>query len=46
MNNLKISPSKAEKYQINIAKDGVLRSANQLLSQKGVNMTKIRENMA
>ena len=29
MNNFKISPSKASKYKINIAKDGVLRSANQ-----------------
>ena len=43
MNNLKISPSKAEKYGIVIAKDGVLRSANQLLSQKGVNFEKIRK---
>ncbi len=43
MSNLEISPSKAEIYRINIAKDGVLRSASQLLSQKGVNMSKIRE---
>ncbi len=43
INDLKISPSKAEKYQINIAKDGVLRSASQILSQKGVDMRKIRE---
>ena len=43
MSNLAISPSKAEIYRINIAKDGVLRSASQLLSQKGVNMSKIRE---
>ena len=43
MNELQISPSKASKYQINIAKDGVLRSAGQILSQKGVNMSKIRE---
>ncbi len=43
MNKLKISPSKASKYKINIAKDGVLRSACQILSQKGVNMSKIRE---
>ena len=43
INHLKISPSKASKYNINIAKDGVLRSASQILSQKGVNMSKIRE---
>ena len=43
MNKLKISPSKAFKYKINIAKDGILRSASQILSQKGVNMSKIRE---
>ena len=43
INELKISPSKASKYQINIAKDGVLRSASQILSQKGVNMGKIRK---
>ena len=43
MSNLEISPSKAEIYSINIAKDGVRRSASQLLSQKGVNMSKIRE---
>jgi len=43
MDGLKISPSKASKYKINIAKDGVLRSASQILSQKGINMSKIRE---
>ena len=43
MSDLKISPSKAEKYKINIAKDGVLRSASQVLSQNGVDMQKIRE---
>ena len=43
INELKITPSKASMYQINIAKDGVLRSASQILSQKGVNMSKIRE---
>ena len=40
---LKISPSKAAKYNINIAKDGVFRSASQILGQKGVTMSKIRE---
>ena len=34
INELKITPSKASMYQINIAKDGVLRSASQILSQK------------
>ena len=43
VNKLKITPSRASKYQINVAKDGVLRSATQLLSQKGVNLLKIRE---
>ncbi len=43
MDKLKITPSKAEKFGINIAKDGVSRSANQLLGQKSVNMSKIRE---
>ena len=39
----RISPTKAFKYSINIAKDGIPRSANEILSQKGVNMKKIRE---
>ena len=43
MEMLKISPSRASEFKINIAKDGVLRTANQILSQKDVNMTKIRE---
>ena len=38
-----ISPSKVEKFGIKIAKDGVLRSSSEILSQKGVKMTKIRE---
>ena len=43
MDKLTITPSKISKFGINIAKDGVLRSALQVLSQKGVNMHKIRE---
>ena len=43
MEKLKISPSKAEKYGINIAKDGIKRTANQILSQNSVKMRKIRE---
>jgi tRNA uridine 5-carboxymethylaminomethyl modification enzyme len=38
-----ISPSKAENFDIKIAKDGVLRSSNEILTQKGVDMKKIRE---
>ena len=43
MENLKITPSKALKFGINIAKDGISRTASQILSQKGVNMSKIRD---
>ena len=43
MSNLNISPSKAVKYGINIAKDGVLRSAEEILTQKDVDMVKIRK---
>jgi len=43
MDNLKISPTKVEKYGVNIAKDGVNRSATQILSQMSVNMGKIRQ---
>tara|TARA_B100000886_G_scaffold137168_1_gene92713 strand:+ start:3638 stop:5509 length:1872 start_codon:yes stop_codon:yes gene_type:complete len=43
MDNLTITPSKASRFGINIAKDGVSRSANNLLGQKSVNMSKIRE---
>ena len=43
MITLKITPSKASKFGINIAKDGIFRSADQILSQRGVNMNKIRE---
>ena len=43
MEKLKITPSEISKYGVNIAKDGVRRSANQILGQKSVNMEKIRE---
>jgi len=43
IDKLTITPSKIVKYGINVAKDGILRSANQVLSQNGVNMSKIRE---
>jgi tRNA uridine 5-carboxymethylaminomethyl modification enzyme len=38
-----ISPNKADEFGIKIAKDGVLRSSNEILTQKGVDMHKIRE---
>ena len=43
MSKLKISPSKVSKYSIKIAKDGVSRNAVEILSQKDVDMKKIRE---
>ena len=43
MDKLQISPTKALKYGIIIAKDGVNRSATQILGQNSVNMKKIRE---
>ena len=43
MSKLNISPTKVSKFGVNIAKDGVKRNANQILSQKSVNMVKIRE---
>ena len=43
MNKLLITPSKVEKFGIKIAKDGIKRSASQILGQKTVNMAKIRE---
>ncbi len=43
MENSLISPSKATKFGINIAKDGVKRNAIEILSQKSVKMSKIRE---
>ncbi|WP_440693481.1 tRNA uridine-5-carboxymethylaminomethyl(34) synthesis enzyme MnmG [Candidatus Pelagibacter sp. HIMB1695] len=43
MNKSNISPSKAETFGIKIAKDGILRSSNEVLTQKDVSMNKIRE---
>jgi len=43
MSKLSISPSKTQEFGIKIAKDGVLRSSNEILNQKGVDMAKIRE---
>jgi tRNA uridine 5-carboxymethylaminomethyl modification enzyme len=39
----RITPSKAEKFGIKIAKDGISRSSDEILTQKAVNMNKIRE---
>ena len=39
MNKLKISPSKAAKYNINIAKDGIMRNAkSNFKSKRGKNI--------
>ena len=43
MEKLIISPSKVSKFGVNIAKDGINRNAIQILSQKSVDMSKIRE---
>ena len=43
MNQSIISPSKAENFGIKVAKDGILRSSNEILTHQGVDMRKIRE---
>ena len=43
MDELKISPSEVSKFGVKIAKDGILRTASNILAQKGVTMDKIRE---
>jgi len=43
MNKLSITPSKVSKYSIKVAKDGISRSATEILTQKGVDMDKIRQ---
>ena len=43
MKKSSISPSKAEDFGIKIAKDGVIRYSDEILTQKGVDMKKIRE---
>ena len=42
LKSLKISPNKAEKFNIKIAKDGIKRSAFEILSRKGVAFNKLR----
>ena len=43
MANLSISPNKIADFGIKIAKDGIRRPSYEILTQKGVNMKKIRE---
>ena len=43
MDKFKISPSMVSKFGVKIAKDGILRTASNILAQKGVTMDKIRE---
>ena len=43
MSILKVSPNKVKNFGVTIAKDGVLRSSIEILTQKNVNMSKIRE---
>jgi len=43
MSESSITPTKIMQFNIKIAKDGVLRKSNEILTQKGVNMNKIRE---
>ena len=43
MSESSISPTKIKDFGIKIAKDGILRKSNEVLTQKSVNMKKIRE---
>jgi len=43
MNKLSVSPTKIKKFKVNISQDGVIRSSTEVLAQKDVNMSKIRE---
>tara|TARA_B100001123_G_scaffold552_1_gene812 strand:- start:5612 stop:7486 length:1875 start_codon:yes stop_codon:yes gene_type:complete len=42
LKSLKISPNEAEKFNIKIAKDGIKRSAFEILSREGVTFNKLR----
>ena len=42
LKSLKISPNEAEKFNVKIAKDGVKRSAFEILSREGVTFNKLR----
>src|SRR6056300_196195 len=43
MSESSISPTKINNFDIKIAKDGILRKSNEILTQRGVDMKKIRE---
>ncbi len=43
MSELSICPTKIKSFGIKIAKDGIIRKSNEILTQKGVDMKKIRE---
>ena len=43
LNTLKISPNEAEKFNIKIARDGIKRTAFEILSRKGVDLRKLRK---
>ena len=43
MSSLSISPTKADKHGVKVAKDGILRSADEILAQKDANMNKMRK---
>ncbi len=43
MDSLNVSPTKIAEFDVKIAKDGILRSSNEILTQKGVDMPKIRK---
>jgi len=43
LNNVKITPNEAEKFNIKIAKDGLKRSALEILARKGVNFSHLRK---
>ena len=42
LKSLKISPNEAQKFNVKIAKDGVKRSALEILSRSGVSFSKLR----
>ena len=43
MSESSISPTKINNFDIKIAKDGIIRKSHEILTQKGVDMKKIRE---
>ena len=43
MSKLRISPNKVSIFGIKIAKDGIMRAPNEILAQKGADMSKIRD---